>query len=72
VTTIRQYARAKTNGIKIARPKLAIEIRQKIGQRAAKVETAYAIAKALGIDRHTAANPHDSVLNPPSRQTASG
>jgi DNA invertase Pin-like site-specific DNA recombinase len=54
VTTVRQYARAKTNGIKIGRPKLAIEIRQKIGQRAAKGETAYAIAEALGIDRQTA------------------
>jgi len=31
------------------------EIRQKIGQRAAKGEIAYAIAKALGIDRQTAA-----------------
>jgi DNA invertase Pin-like site-specific DNA recombinase len=48
-------ARAKANGIKIGRPKLGIEIRQKIAQRAAKGETPYAIAKALGIDRHTAA-----------------
>ena len=48
-------ARAKANGIKIGRPKLAIEIRQKIAQRAAKGETPYAIAKALKIDRHTAA-----------------
>jgi DNA invertase Pin-like site-specific DNA recombinase len=48
-------ARAKANGIKIGRPKLAIEIRQKIAQRAAKGETPYAIAKALRIDRHTAA-----------------
>ena len=48
-------ARAKTNGIKIGRPKLGIEIRQKIAQRAAKGETSYAIAKALKIDRHTAA-----------------
>jgi DNA invertase Pin-like site-specific DNA recombinase len=48
-------ARAKANGIKIGRPKLGIEICQKIAQRAAKGETPYAIAKALGIDRHTAA-----------------
>ena len=48
-------ARAKANGIKIGRPKLGIEIRQKIAQRARKGETPYAIAKALGIDRHTAA-----------------
>jgi DNA invertase Pin-like site-specific DNA recombinase len=47
--------RAKAKGIKIGRPKLGIEIRQKIAQRAAKGETPYAIAKALGIDRHTAA-----------------
>ena len=48
-------ARAKANGIKIGRPKLEIETRKKIVQRAAKGETPYAIAKALGIDRHTAA-----------------
>jgi DNA invertase Pin-like site-specific DNA recombinase len=48
-------ARAKANGVKIGRPKLGIEIRQKIAQRAKKGETPYAIAKALGIDRHTAA-----------------
>ena len=48
-------ARAKANGTKIGRPKLGIAIRQKIVQRAAKGETPYAIAKALGIDRHTAA-----------------
>ena len=48
-------ARAKANGIKIGRPKLGVEIRQKIAQRAAKGQTPYAIAKALGIDRHTAA-----------------
>ena len=48
-------ARAKASGIRIGRPKLAIEIRQKIAQRARKGETPYAIAKALGIDRHTAA-----------------
>jgi DNA invertase Pin-like site-specific DNA recombinase len=48
-------ARAKANGIKIGRPKLGTEIRQKIAQRAAKGQTPYATAKALGIDRHTAA-----------------
>jgi DNA invertase Pin-like site-specific DNA recombinase len=47
--------RAKANGINIGRPKLGIAIRQKIAQRAAKGETSYAIAKALKIDRHTAA-----------------
>jgi DNA invertase Pin-like site-specific DNA recombinase len=48
-------ARAKANGIKIGRPKLGFEMRRKIAQRAAKGQTPYAIAKALGIDRHTAA-----------------
>jgi DNA invertase Pin-like site-specific DNA recombinase len=48
-------ARAKAKGIKAGRPRLGIELRQKIAQRAAKGETTYAIAKALGIDRHTAA-----------------
>jgi DNA invertase Pin-like site-specific DNA recombinase len=48
-------ARARSKGIKIGRPRLGIEVRQKIAQRAAKGETPYAIAKALGIDRHTVA-----------------
>jgi DNA invertase Pin-like site-specific DNA recombinase len=48
-------ARARAKGIRIGRPKLGIELRQKIAERAAKGETAYAIARALGIDRHTAA-----------------
>jgi len=47
-------ARAQANGIRIGRPKIELELRQKIAQRAAKGETAYSIAKALGIDRHTA------------------
>src|SRR5262249_26048893 len=45
-------ARAKAKGIKIGRP--GIEMRNQIVRRAAKGETPYAIAKALGIDRHTA------------------
>lgn len=48
-------ARAKANGIRIGRPKLDVELRQKIARRAAEGQSAYAIAKALGIDRHTAA-----------------
>jgi DNA invertase Pin-like site-specific DNA recombinase len=47
--------RAKANGIKIGRPRLGVELRRQIAQRAARGETAYAIAKALRIDRHTAA-----------------
>jgi DNA invertase Pin-like site-specific DNA recombinase len=47
-------ARAKAKGIKVGRPKLATGLRYEITRRAAKGETAYAIAKALGIDRHTA------------------
>jgi DNA invertase Pin-like site-specific DNA recombinase len=48
-------SRAKENGIKIGRPRLAAELRHEITRRVAKGETAYAIAKALHIDRHTAA-----------------
>jgi hypothetical protein len=48
-------SRAKAKGIKIGRPKLPAELRHEITSRAAKGETAYAIAKALQIDRHTAA-----------------
>jgi DNA invertase Pin-like site-specific DNA recombinase len=53
--TSADVARAKAKGVKIGRPKLGYEIRQKIAQRTAKGQTPYAIAKALGIDRHTAA-----------------
>jgi DNA invertase Pin-like site-specific DNA recombinase len=45
-------SRARAKGIKIGR---AAELRHEITRRAAKGETAYAIAKALHIDRHTAA-----------------
>ena len=48
-------ARAKAKGVKIGRPRLGIELSQKIAKRAAKGETAYSIAKALGVDRHTVA-----------------
>jgi hypothetical protein len=37
------------------RPRLGIEVRQKIARRTANGETPYAIAKALRIDRHTTA-----------------
>jgi len=47
-------ARAKAKGIRVGRPRLGIEVRQQIARRAAKGETPYSIAKALGIDRHTA------------------
>jgi DNA invertase Pin-like site-specific DNA recombinase len=55
-------ARAKAKGIKTGRPKLGIEIRRKIAQRTAKGQTPYAIAKALRIDRHTAAKYANSAL----------
>ncbi|HXX50483.1 MAG TPA: recombinase family protein [Xanthobacteraceae bacterium] len=48
-------SRAKAKGIKIGRPRLAAELRHEITRRAAKGQTAYAIAKELRIDRHTAA-----------------
>jgi DNA invertase Pin-like site-specific DNA recombinase len=47
-------SRARAQGVKIGRPKLGLELRQKVAQRAANGETPYSIAKALGIDRHTA------------------
>ena len=47
-------SRAKAKGIKIGRPKLAAKLRDEIIRLAAKGQTAYAIAKALHIDRHTA------------------
>ena len=47
--------RARAKGIKIGRPRLGVEVRQNIAQRAARGETPYSIAKALGIDRHTVA-----------------
>jgi DNA invertase Pin-like site-specific DNA recombinase len=47
-------ARAKAKGIRVGRPRLGIEVRQQIARRAAKGETPYSIAKALGIERHTA------------------
>ena len=59
-------APAKAKGIKIGRPKLEIEIRQRIAQRAKKGETPYAIAKALGIYRTLRRNT-DVLLNAPSR-----
>ena len=48
-------ARAKAKGVTIGRPRIGIEIRQAIANRAAKGQTLYAIAKALGVDRHTVA-----------------
>jgi DNA-binding CsgD family transcriptional regulator len=40
-------------GIKVGGPKAGVEVRQQIAKRAGKGQTPYAIAKALGIDRHT-------------------
>jgi DNA invertase Pin-like site-specific DNA recombinase len=48
-------ARAKAKGVRIGRPRIGIELRQKIVERSRKGESAYAIAQALGIDRHTVA-----------------
>jgi DNA invertase Pin-like site-specific DNA recombinase len=48
-------ARAKAQGKRIGRPSIAPKLRQQIAQRIAAGETPYAVAKALGIDRHTAA-----------------
>src|SRR5262245_23408021 len=48
-------ARAKAQGKRIGRPSIAPKLRQQIAERIAAGQTAYAVAKALGIDRHTAA-----------------
>jgi DNA invertase Pin-like site-specific DNA recombinase len=56
-------ARAKAEGVKIGRPRLAAELRYEIARRAAKGETSYAIAKALRTDRHTAAKYLSSVTS---------
>jgi len=48
-------ARVRAKGIEIGRPRLGIELRQKIARMSAKGVSPYSIAKALGIDRHTAA-----------------
>ena len=48
-------ARAKAQGKRIGRPSIAPKLRQQIAERIAAGETPYAVAKALGIDRHTAA-----------------
>jgi DNA invertase Pin-like site-specific DNA recombinase len=57
-------SRARAKGIKIGRPRLTAELRYEITRLAAKGETAYAIAKALHIDRHTAAK-YKAGLNGP-------
>ena len=48
-------ARAKAQGKRIGRPGIPPKLREKIAKRIAAGETPYAVAKALGIDRHTAA-----------------
>src|SRR4029453_1166447 len=48
-------ARARAQGKRIGRPSIAPKLRQQIAERIAAGETPYAVAKALGIDRHTAA-----------------
>jgi len=56
-------ARARAKGKRIGRPTLDIEIKRQITERLANGDSAYAAAKALGIDRKTAAKyrgaPHD-------------
>ena len=48
-------ARAKAQGKRIGRPSIVPKLRQQIAERIAAGETPYAVAKALGIDRRTAA-----------------
>jgi DNA invertase Pin-like site-specific DNA recombinase len=48
-------ARARAQGKRIGRPAISGKLRDQIAGRIAAGETPYAVAKALGIDRHTAA-----------------
>jgi DNA invertase Pin-like site-specific DNA recombinase len=48
-------ARARAQGKRIGRPSISHKLQEKITKRIAAGETPYAVAKALGIDRHTAA-----------------
>jgi DNA invertase Pin-like site-specific DNA recombinase len=45
--------RARRKGSKIGRPKLKEDLRAEIAQRMASGETAFAVARVLGIDRKT-------------------
>ena len=46
-------ARARSQGKRIGRPSIPHTLREKIADRIAAGETPYAVAKDLGIDRHT-------------------
>jgi DNA invertase Pin-like site-specific DNA recombinase len=48
-------ARAKAQGKQLGRPGISFKLKAQIAERIAAGETAYAVAKDLGIDRHTAA-----------------
>jgi DNA invertase Pin-like site-specific DNA recombinase len=48
-------ARAKAQGKRVGRPAIALKLKEQIAERIAAGETAYAVAKDLEIDRHTAA-----------------
>src|SRR5437879_430109 len=47
-------ARARAQGKHLGRPAISFKLKHQIAERIAAGETAYAVAKALGIDRHTA------------------
>jgi DNA invertase Pin-like site-specific DNA recombinase len=47
-------ARARAQGKRLGRPAISLKLKAQIAERIAAGETAYAVAKALGIDRHTA------------------
>jgi DNA invertase Pin-like site-specific DNA recombinase len=48
-------ARARAQGKRLGRPTISHTLKGQIAERIAAGESAYAVAKALGIDRHTAA-----------------
>ena len=49
-----KVARARAQGKRIGRPPISHTLKLQIADRVAAGETAYRIAKDLGIDRHTA------------------
>jgi DNA invertase Pin-like site-specific DNA recombinase len=48
-------SRARAQGKRIGRPAISLKLKAQIAERLAAGESAYAVAKALGIDGHTAA-----------------
>jgi putative DNA-invertase from lambdoid prophage Rac len=61
-------ARAKKEGKRIGRPSISAKVQEQIARRMGAGETAYAVAKDLGIDRHTAMKYAPSLSQAPPRE----